>query len=48
MFDSLEEKMKHDDEAEASPKERMFRIAAIAAVALLVITGLYYGVHAIT
>lgn len=35
MFDSLDETMKHDEEQRSTPRERMLRYAAIAAVSVV-------------
>jgi len=44
MFDSLEEKIKHDEQEEISPKERMAHWVAIAVVSILVFGGLFVGI----
>ena len=44
MFDSLEEKIKHDDREEISPKERIMHWLAIAVVSVLVFGGLIMGI----
>ena len=46
MFDSLEEQMKHDDQAASTNKERFLLWAAIAVVSILVFGGVYYGFQA--
>jgi len=45
MFDSLDEKMKHDDAVEISRKERIVRWVAIAVLSILLFGGLYFAVH---
>jgi hypothetical protein len=45
MFDSLDEQMKKDEQAETTKNERILRWAAIAVVSVLVFGGLYFGVH---
>jgi hypothetical protein len=44
MFESLDEHMKHDDQLESTTKERILRWIAIAVVAVLVFSGVYYSV----
>jgi len=44
MFDSLDDQMKHDDQLETTPKERILRWVVVALVSVLVFSGLYYGV----
>ena len=45
MFDSLDEKIKHDDAVEVSRNERVFRMVLIAALSILLFCGLYYAVR---
>lgn len=45
MFDSLDEQMKHDDQLETTPKERILRWVAVAFVSVVLFSGLYYGVR---
>ena len=47
MFDSLDEKMKHDDATATSLRQRMTKWAVIAAVAVAVFGALYYALQAI-
>jgi hypothetical protein len=47
MFDSLDEKIKHDDAVEISRKERIVRWVAIAVLSILLFGGLYFAVHMI-
>jgi hypothetical protein len=44
MFDSLEERIKHDEHEEVSPKERVMHWIAIAAASILVFGGLIIGI----
>ena len=45
MFDSLEDKIKHDEELETTVKERwLVRLAAFV-VGVVVLAGLYFGVQ---
>jgi hypothetical protein len=45
MFDSLEDRIKHDDHDEISPRERWMHWAAIALVSVLVFGGLVIGIR---
>ena len=45
MFDSLDERMKHELGGESTPKERIIRYGLIAAISLAVIVGLYEAVR---
>ena len=45
MFESLDEHMKHDDQLETTPKERIMRWVAVAVVSVLVFAGLYFSVR---
>lgn len=45
MFDSLDEQMKHDEDAVTSKKEKALRWVAMLVIALLVFGGLYFGVR---
>jgi flagellar biogenesis protein FliO len=45
MFESLDEQMKKDEDREASSKERVLRWLLALVVTVLVIGGLYWGVH---
>jgi len=45
MFDSLDEKIRHDDELEVSRKERILKWVAIAILSILLFGGVYVGVH---
>jgi hypothetical protein len=44
MFDSLEEQIKHDDQAEISPRERVMHWVVIAVVSVVVFGGLILGI----
>ncbi len=43
MFDSLDEKMKLDEEATTTRKERYVKYSAIAVLSILVFAALYLG-----
>lgn len=45
MFESLDEQMKHDEDAVTTPKERMLRHALVALVSVLLFGGLYMSVR---
>lgn len=45
MFDSLDEKMKHDDAAETSRGERVAKGVVIAILSILLFGGLYWAVR---
>ena len=45
MFDSLEQKIKHDDALETSARERVTKILLIAVVSVLLFGGLYFAVR---
>jgi hypothetical protein len=45
MFDSLEEKIKHDDAAEISPRERVAKGVVISILSILLFGGLYYAIR---
>ena len=47
MFDSLADKMKHDDATAASPRQRMTKWAVIALCAVAVFGAVYYALQAI-
>ena len=47
MFDSLDEQMKKDDAREVTPRDRYMRWGLTALVTLLLISGLYFGMHLI-
>ena len=44
MFDSLEERMKQDDKAEISTKERVMHWVAIAVASVVVFGGVILGI----
>jgi hypothetical protein len=44
MFDSLDDKIKQDDQAEISRKERIVKNVVIAALSLLLFGGLYFAI----
>lgn len=41
MFESLDDQMKHDAQAEASTKERWLKYILIAAVSVVVVGGIF-------
>lgn len=45
MFDSLDEQMKHDDQAETTSKERVMRWLMIGVLSVLLFGGLFFGVR---
>lgn len=45
MFDSLDEQMKHDDQAVTTNREKILRWLMVAIVSVLVFGGLYFGVR---
>ena len=47
MFDSLDEKIKHDDAAETSRGERLLKGAVIAVLSIVLFGGLYLAVRLI-
>lgn len=44
MFDSLDDTMKHDEQAATSSKEKIIRWIVIGVVSILVFAGLFAGV----
>ncbi len=47
MFDSLEERIKHDEAEEVSPRERVAKGLLIAVLSILLFGGLYFAVRMI-
>ncbi len=45
MFDSLEEKMKHDADVEVTRKERIIKGLMVAVLSVLLFGGLYFVVR---
>ncbi len=45
MFESLEEHIKHDDQAEASTKERVLKYLMICAVSVVLVGGIFAAVQ---
>jgi hypothetical protein len=45
MFDSLDEKIKHDDAVEISRKVRVVRGAVVTVLSILFFGGLYFAVR---
>ncbi len=47
MFDSLEERIKHDEAEEVSPRERVAKGLLIAVLSILLFGGLYFALRMI-
>ena len=47
MFDSLDDRIKHDDDVEISRRERIGRWVVIAILSIVLFGGLYLSVHLI-
>jgi len=45
MFESLDEKIKHDDAVEISRRERVVKGVVVAVLSILLFGGLYYAVR---
>jgi hypothetical protein len=45
MFDSLEDKIKQDDQVEVSRNERIVKGVVIAALSVLLFGGLYFAIR---
>lgn len=45
MFDSLDEKIKHDDAVEISRSERIAKRVVVAVLSILLFGGLYFAVR---
>lgn len=45
MFNSLDEQMKRDDQAESTPRQRGLFYAAVALISIAVFGGLYAGIR---
>jgi hypothetical protein len=45
MFETLDDRMKHDDAEETSPRERYLKWFLAAVVSVVVFGGLYMGVR---
>jgi len=45
MFESLDEHIKHDDQAEASTKERILKYVVISAVSVVLVSGIFAAVQ---
>ncbi|MBK9170541.1 MAG: hypothetical protein IPM24_24195 [Bryobacterales bacterium] len=43
MFDSLSDRMKQDDEAAVTTRERVLRWVAVSVLSILIFGGLYLG-----
>jgi hypothetical protein len=47
MFESLDEQIKHDLDAQSTKKQRLLLYAGVAIASVLLFGGLYLGVHLI-
>jgi hypothetical protein len=45
MFETLDDRMKHDEAAETTPKERAMKWVLVGIVSVLLFAGLYMGVR---
>lgn len=45
MFESLDERIKHDIEMETTRKERILRWVAVAVITVIVVGGLHLGIR---
>ena len=45
MFESLDDQMKHDQDATTTPRERMLKWLLVAVVSVVLFGGLYMGVR---
>ncbi|HUK16778.1 MAG TPA: hypothetical protein VLW65_10205 [Bryobacteraceae bacterium] len=45
LFESLDEKIQHDDAVEITQKERIGRWVAVAILSIVVFGGLYFAVY---
>ena len=45
MFDSLEERIRHDDAEEITPKQRMVKGLLVAVLSVVLFGGLYFVVR---
>ena len=45
MFDSLEERIRHDDAEDTTTKQRMFKGLLVAVISVLLFGGLYFVVR---
>lgn len=44
MFESLDDRIKHDEEQETTQKERILKWVVVGVVSIVLFTGLYMGV----
>ena len=45
MFESLDDQMKHDDAMASSPREKLFKWAAVGLISVLVFGGIYLAIQ---
>ncbi len=45
MFESLDDQMKHDDAVSTSPREKLFKWAAVGVISVLVFGGIYLAIQ---
>ena len=45
MFESLDDRMKHDDQEVTTTKERILKWAVVAVIAVIVFGGLWMGIR---
>lgn len=45
MFESLDDRMKHDEEEVSTPKERLLKWVLVGVVSVILFGGLYMGVR---
>lgn len=45
MFDSLADRIKHDEQEQVNSAERFLRWTAIAVLSVATFGGLYFGIH---
>lgn len=48
MFDSLDEQIKHDLQAQSSTSQRILKWVAVGVVAVLLFVGIYMGVRLVS
>lgn len=45
MFEGLDEQIKHDDQMETTPRERLMKWVIVGVVAVAIFGGLYFGLQ---